>query len=134
MDPADRADRVVHRGVFDRRRSAPRHCDRVLLYFRIVNRRDFVTTAVGSLAAAKRVLGANDRIRVGLIGNGGRCNLLATHLGAIPGHEVVLTADVYQPRREAMATKMGAPAKPVRGSAQRDVHLSKRCAGCDPAF
>jgi predicted dehydrogenase len=79
-----------------------------------VNRRNFVTAAAGTLAAAGKVLGANDRIRLGLIGNGGRCTLLSTHLKALQGHEVVMTSDVYQPRREAMAQKMGAPAKPVR--------------------
>jgi predicted dehydrogenase len=78
-----------------------------------VNRRNFVTAAAGTLAAG-RVSGANDRIRLGLIGNGGRCNLLSTHLKTLPGHEVLLTSDVYQPRREAMAEKMGPAARPAR--------------------
>jgi predicted dehydrogenase len=78
-----------------------------------VNRRNFVTTAAGTIAAAGRIPGANDRIRVALIGTGGRCNGLATHLKSIPGNEVVLACDVYPPRREAMCEKMGPQAKPV---------------------
>jgi predicted dehydrogenase len=78
-----------------------------------VNRRNFVTAAAGTVAATSRILGANDRIRLGLIGTGGRCGLLSTHLKQLPGNEVLLTSDVYQPRREAMAEKMGPQAKPV---------------------
>ncbi|HZT29319.1 MAG TPA: Gfo/Idh/MocA family oxidoreductase [Bryobacteraceae bacterium] len=79
-----------------------------------MNRRDFVTaTATGTLLASGRVLGANDRIRIGLIGTGGRCMYLASLLKGLPGNEIVATCDVYEPRRLAAAEKMGPPARPV---------------------
>jgi predicted dehydrogenase len=79
-----------------------------------MNRRDFVTTAAsGTLLANGRALGANDRIRIGLLGTGGRCMYLASLLKALPGNEIVQTCDVYEPRRVAAAEKMGPQARPV---------------------
>ncbi len=79
-----------------------------------MKRRDFVTaTATGTLLASGRVLGANDRIRIGLIGTGGRCMYLASLLKALPGTELVAACDVYEPRRMAAVEKMGAPCTAV---------------------
>ncbi|HWB98723.1 MAG TPA: Gfo/Idh/MocA family oxidoreductase [Bryobacteraceae bacterium] len=79
-----------------------------------MKRRDFVTaTATGTLLASGRVLGANDRIRIGLIGTGGRCMYLASLLKALPGTEFVAACDVYEPRRLAAVEKMGAPCTAV---------------------
>jgi predicted dehydrogenase len=72
-----------------------------------VNRREFVSTAAGTVLAGSRVLGANDRIRVGLIGTGGRCMYLARLLKSLPGNEVVAACDVYEPRRLEAVEKMG---------------------------
>jgi predicted dehydrogenase len=74
-----------------------------------INRRDFIgTTAAGTAAllgtatsasALSRVLGANDRIRVGMIGVGGRGNELFHQVVALPQQaEVVAIADVYSRR------------------------------------
>src|SRR3972149_6657914 len=71
-----------------------------------INRRDFMkraalSTVSASLAASGagtgRVLGANDRIRVGVIGTGqmGRANLAT--FAKQPDAEVVAACDVYQP-------------------------------------
>ena len=90
-----------------------------------VNRRDFmVKTAVvtGALGAAKelfakpakaaatsRVLGANDRINVGIIGVGGRGSYLANQFGAIGDKtnacKIVAVADVYEKRKREAAAK-----------------------------
>lgn len=79
-----------------------------------MNRRDFVTaTATGTLLANGRVLGANDRIRIGLIGTGGRCMYLASLLKALPGTEIVAACDVYEPRRLAAVEKMGPQTRAV---------------------
>jgi predicted dehydrogenase len=53
--------------------------------------------AWNSLAAA-RVLGANDRIRVGGIGTGGRAQYLMQLLKKLPGTELVAVCDVYEPK------------------------------------
>jgi predicted dehydrogenase len=78
-----------------------------------VNRREFVTTAAGTLLAGGRALGANERIRIGLIGTGGRCMYLARLLKSLPGNEIVAACDVYEPRRLEAAEKMGPQTKPV---------------------
>jgi predicted dehydrogenase len=79
-----------------------------------VNRREFVTAAAaGTLFATKRVLGANDLIRIGLIGTGERCMYLASLLKSLPGNEIVAVCDVYEPRRLAAVEKMGPRAKPA---------------------
>ena len=66
------------------------------------SRRSFVgsmTGLAGSLAAS-RVLGANDRIRVGMIGPGMRGTQLLGHLVKLPNAEMVAFADVYTKRLE----------------------------------
>jgi predicted dehydrogenase len=79
-----------------------------------MKRRDFlVSSAAASLLAPGRILGANDRIRIGLIGTGGRCQYLAGLVKNLPGTEVVAACDVYEPRRLEAAQKMGPPCEPV---------------------
>jgi predicted dehydrogenase len=67
-----------------------------------VSRRAFLTAAsglvVGSRLAASGVQGANDRIRIGVIGTGSRARGLMTTLKELPGNEVVALCDVYEPR------------------------------------
>lgn len=60
-----------------------------------MNRRAFL-----SAAAAARVLGANERLRAGLIGAGGRGRLLAVEFKEV-GVEVAAVCDVYEPNLEA---------------------------------
>ena len=84
-----------------------------------VSRRSFLQTT-GAMAAAAtwtassyaRVIGANDRIRIGFIGVGG---MGTGHLGAIvdlkdkDNLEAVAVADVWKTRAEAGAKLVGAP-------------------------
>lgn len=88
----------------------------------MIQRRDFI--ALGALAAAaarsgvaagpSRVIGANDRIHVGLIGAGSRGRSDAGSVAKANNAEIVAVSDVYIPRREKAAAKFGPPAKPVK--------------------
>jgi predicted dehydrogenase len=84
-----------------------------------ITRRDFLketamagaTAAVlGGLAPA-RVLGANDKIRVGAMGTGERCQYLMTLFKKNPSVELVAVCDVYGPRREEALKIAGPDAK-----------------------
>lgn len=59
----------------------------------------FMGTALATAASYSRILGANDRIRVGAIGTGERCQYLLTLLNRIGSNEIVAVCDVYEPHR-----------------------------------
>ena len=63
------------------------------------NRRLFIGGAIATAASYGRVFGANDRIRVGAIGLGGRSQTLTGALRRAGGNEIVALCDVYEPRR-----------------------------------
>ncbi len=68
------------------------------------SRRQFlgaVTGLAGTLAIPKRVLGANDRIRLGIIGAGDRGSELMRLALECPGAEFAGVADIYTRRLEA---------------------------------
>ncbi len=65
------------------------------------NRRRFLGAALATAASYGRVLGANDRIRIGAIGTGERCKYLLSVLGKLEGNEPVAFCDVYEPHRLA---------------------------------
>ena len=67
-------------------------------------RRAFVTTAL----AASQVKGANERVRMGLVGCGGRGRYVAGFAKENPNAQYVATADVYLPNAKAAATQLGA--------------------------
>jgi predicted dehydrogenase len=70
------------------------------------NRRRFIGTSLaGSAAVAFRpqlagaeVLGASDRVRIGVIGTGGRARYLMRLLKELPGNALVAVSDAYEPR------------------------------------
>src|SRR4051794_5827353 len=64
-----------------------------------ISRRTFAMAGV----LASRVLGANDRIRVGVIGTGNRSGLLMDQLPE--GAEIVAVADCFRSRAEAAMAK-----------------------------
>ena len=69
-----------------------------------MNRRDFLGRAAAApLFVPARAFGANDRIRVGFIGLGGRARWLLGY--ALPGAEVVAVADCFLPRCQEAAAK-----------------------------
>jgi predicted dehydrogenase len=97
-------------------------------------RRRFLGTSLGAstaLLAGWRMapasaLGANDRIRVGVIGTGGRARHLMTMLKDLPGQEMVAVSDVYEPRMAEAAKITGGQASQVadyrRILDDKDVH------------
>jgi len=75
-----------------------------------LNRRSFIVTTGLTALAATRVLGANDTIRVGAIGTGGRMNDLLNSADKVGGYQLVATSDVYGPRRDAVKQRPAAGA------------------------
>ena len=78
-----------------------------------ITRREFLESSAGTTLAAgiastcpSRVLGANDRIVVGLMGAGGRGTQLLEWFAARPDVEVAYIADPDQSRSEACAGKI----------------------------
>jgi predicted dehydrogenase len=84
-------------------------------------RRVFLNAASGLVAgarvlgaltasAAAQIPGASNRIRIGVIGTGGRARGLMTLLKRLPGNELVAVCDVYEPRLLQAAEIAGAAA------------------------
>jgi len=69
------------------------------------NRRGFLRAAAFTAASYQRVLGANERIRVGAIGTGGRGQYLMGLVNEVGGGELVAVCDVYEPRRDEAKAK-----------------------------
>ena len=78
-------------------RSANRQCGGI-------NRREFLGMAAGTVALAafpySQVVGANNRIRIGIIGAGDRGQQVLKDAVALPDVECVAVADVYSQRHE----------------------------------
>ncbi len=77
------------------------------------SRRVFLATA----ASAARVLGANDRVRLGVIGNGGRGQHLMRMASLAGGAEIVALCDAWDVRRKDGAAQV---AKLYPGSAPKE--------------
>jgi predicted dehydrogenase len=67
----------------------------------ICDRRTFFAAASGLALGARMpgmaAQGANDRVRIGVIGPGGRARGLMTLLAKVPGNEMTAVCDVYEP-------------------------------------
>jgi predicted dehydrogenase len=83
---------------------------------RAITRRDFIRDSAAAGAglavlgglAPSQVLGANDKIRVGVLGTGERAQFLMKQFNQQPEVEIVVVCDVYGPHRDA-ALKLAAP-------------------------
>jgi predicted dehydrogenase len=73
------------------------------------HRRQFVRAALATAASYGQILGANDRIRIGGIGTGGRGQYLLSQLKLAEQNEIVACCDVYEPRRLEAKSKYGTP-------------------------
>ena len=73
-----------------------------------VTRRSFFAGAATALSAI-RVLGANDRIRLGVVGCGGRGNHLINMANAVGGIEWVAVCDAWDVRRDGAEKHIGSP-------------------------
>jgi predicted dehydrogenase len=66
------------------------------------NRRSFLIASGLTALASTRVLSANDTLRVGVIGAGGRMNDLLNAADRAGSYQIVAVSDVYGPRRDAI--------------------------------
>ncbi|GAC1420058.1 MAG: Gfo/Idh/MocA family oxidoreductase [Acidobacteriaceae bacterium] len=75
------------------------------------NRRSFLIAGGLTALASTRAFGANDRLRIGVIGAGGRMRLLlnSAETTGVP-FEIVSVSDVYTPRRDEVKTRTSARA------------------------
>jgi len=62
-----------------------------------LNRRLFIGTAAATAASYSRILGANERVRVGAIGTGSRCQYLLSVLNEVGRNDILALCDVYEP-------------------------------------
>jgi predicted dehydrogenase len=60
-------------------------------------RRQFVGAALATAASYNRILGANERVRIGAIGTGGRGQTLLGALNQLNSNDIVAICDVYKP-------------------------------------
>jgi predicted dehydrogenase len=67
--------------------------------------------AAASALSASKILGANDRLRLGAIGTGGRTRYLMGLLKNLPGNEQVAVCDVYEPNMDQAAAIAGTHSK-----------------------
>ncbi|HWR52249.1 MAG TPA: Gfo/Idh/MocA family oxidoreductase [Bryobacteraceae bacterium] len=74
----------------------------------MTSRRTFLAGAA-TAASASRVLGANDRVRLGVIGTGGRGSHLMNVANEVGGHEWVAVCDAWDVRRDKAVQTAGAP-------------------------
>src|SRR5258708_11089659 len=65
-------------------------------------RRSFIIASGMTALASTRVLGANDTLRVGVIGAGGRMNDLLDAADKVGGYQIAAVSDVYGPRMDAV--------------------------------
>ncbi len=68
----------------------------------MLNRRSFLIASGLTALASTRVLGANDTVRVGVIGAGGRMRNLLDAADKVAPYEIVAVSDVYTPHRDAV--------------------------------
>ena len=66
------------------------------------NRRSFLIASGLTALASTKVLGANDTLRVGVIGAGGRMRNLLDAADKLGHYQIVAVADVYGPHRDAV--------------------------------
>jgi predicted dehydrogenase len=71
------------------------------------NRRSFLLASGLTALAASKAIGANDTIRLGAIGCGGRMRNILDSADKNGGFDLVAGCDVYEPRREEIRTRSG---------------------------
>src|SRR6266851_5290453 len=68
----------------------------------MLNRRSFIIASGLTVLASTRVLGANDTVRVGVIGAGGRMRNLLDAADKVGPYQIVAVSDVYAPHRDTV--------------------------------
>ncbi len=72
-----------------------------------LNRRTFLIASGLTALASTKVLGANNTIRVGVIGAGGRMRGLLNAADKVGSYQIVAVSDVYGPHRDAVKERSG---------------------------
>src|ERR1700676_2225955 len=96
-------------------RQSPGVASSMFIYYRImetVTRRTAIAMAATSALSATRILGANDRVRLGLIGSGGRGRQDWETFLKQPEVDPVAVCDVFDPFREKGIAMTEGRAKP----------------------
>ena len=68
----------------------------------MITRRSFLVASGLTALASARVIGANERLRIGVIGAGERMKWLLTEADKVSPYDIVAVADVYAPFRDAV--------------------------------
>ena len=68
----------------------------------MLDRRSFLIASGLTALASTRVLGANDTVRIGVIGAGGRMRNLLDAADKVGPYQIVAVSDVYAPHRDAV--------------------------------
>src|SRR6202142_1604419 len=68
----------------------------------MLNRRSFIIASGLTALASTRVLGANDTVRIGVIGAGGRMRNLLDAGDKVGPYQIVAVRDVYAPHRDSV--------------------------------
>ena len=68
----------------------------------MIDRRSFLIASGLTALASTRVLGANDTVRIGVIGAGGRMRNLLDAADKVGPYQIVAVSDVYAPHRDAV--------------------------------
>ena len=63
----------------------------------MLNRRSFIIASGLTALASTRVMGANDIVRIGVIGAGGRMKDLLNSADKVGSYQIVAVSDVYTP-------------------------------------
>ncbi|HEU0368356.1 MAG TPA: Gfo/Idh/MocA family oxidoreductase, partial [Candidatus Acidoferrum sp.] len=71
-------------------------------------RRSFLIASGLTALSATRILGANDTLRIGVIGAGGRMNDLLNAADKAGGVQITAVSDVYAPHLDAVKQRAGA--------------------------
>ncbi len=71
----------------------------------MINRRNFIITSGMTALASTRVFGANDTLRIGLIGAGHRMRDLLDAADQAGRYQIVAVSDVYGPNRDAFVQR-----------------------------
>jgi len=79
----------------------------------MVTRRSFLVTSATALSAS-RAIGANDRVRVGLLGAGGRGSYIARTAKEHGNIDLAAISEIYEPRIEASKAELNPAAGIVR--------------------
>jgi predicted dehydrogenase len=68
-------------------------------------RRNFLIASGLTALASTRIVGANDTLRIGIIGAGSRINNLLKAADQVGQYQIVAVSDVYAPRRDAIKAR-----------------------------